>query len=54
MKKPLKDAEKQTANKADPSLMNKEVFFNRVNEAIKGSSKSFANVDELDKYIRSL
>jgi len=29
-------------------------FFARVDEAKKGSSKSFANVDELDKFIRAL
>ena len=34
--------------------MTKEEFFARVDEAKKGSSKSFVNVDELDKYIRAL
>ena len=54
MKKPLKETKKQTANKADSSLMSDEEFFARVDEAKKGSSKSFANVDELDEYIHSL
>lgn len=43
-------AEKQ----ADPSLMTEEDFFAKLDRAEKQSGKSFANVDELDKYIRSL
>ncbi len=38
----------------DPTLMTKEEFFARVDEARKGPSMEFASVDELDKYIRSL
>lgn len=43
-------AEKQ----ADPSLMTEENFFAKLDRAEKQSGKSFASVDELDKYIRSL
>lgn len=42
------------AHKDDPTLMTKEEFFARIEEASKGPSKSFATVDELDAYIRSL
>ena len=35
-------------------LFTKEKFFARIDEARKQPGKSFANVDELDKYIRSL
>ena len=38
----------------DPTLMTKEEFFARVDEAQKGPSMEFASVEELDKYIRSL
>ena len=38
----------------DPTLMTKEEFFARVDEARKGPSMEFASVEELDKYIRSL
>ena len=39
---------------AAPTLMSKEEFFHMIDEAKKGPSKRFANVEELDKYIRSL
>lgn len=54
MAKLLKYTRKLTAKMEDPTLMTKEEFFARVDEAKKGSSKSFANVDELDKFIRAL
>ena len=38
----------------DPTLMSKEEFFARVDEAKKGPSMKFASVEELDRYIRSL
>ena len=38
----------------DPTLMTKEEFFARVDEAKKGPSMEFASVEELDRYIRSL
>ena len=38
----------------DPTLMTKEEFFRRVDEAKKGPSMRFDSVEDLDKYIRSL
>lgn len=38
----------------DPTLMSKEEFFARVDEAKKGPSMKFASVEEFDRYIRSL
>lgn len=38
----------------DPALMSKEEFFARLDEAEKSPSRTFASVEELDKYIRSL
>ena len=55
MKKVLKYVKKLAATKkADPTLMTKEEFFRRVDEAKKGPSRRFASVEELDQYIRSL
>ena len=42
------------AQKDDPTLMTKEEFFARIEEASKGPSLRFDSVDDLDKYIRSL
>ena len=50
----MKYIKKLTATKKDPTLMTKEEFFARVDEATKGPSRRFANVNELDRYIRSL
>ena len=50
----MKYIKKLTATKKDPTLMTKEEFFARVDEAKKGPSRRFANVNELDRYIRSL
>ena len=38
----------------DPSLMTEDEFFARIDEARKQPGKQFNNVNELDKYIRSL
>jgi len=38
----------------DPTLMTKEEFFARVDKAKEGPSRSFANVEELDKFIRNM
>ena len=54
MNKVLKYVKKLASQKPDPTLMTKEEFFHRVDEAKKGPSKRFDNVAELDKYIRSL
>ena len=45
---------KLTAKKEDPTLMTKEEFLARVDEAEKGASRRFDNVADLDRYIRSL
>ena len=47
-KKLLKERE------ADPTLMTKEEFFAKVDRAEKQPGKSFASIEELDKYIRAL
>ena len=43
-------AEKQ----ADPTRLNREEFFARIEEARKQPGKKFDSVEELDKYIQSL
>ncbi len=40
--------------KADPTLLTKEEFFAKIERAEQQPGKSFASVEELDKYIRSL
>ena len=54
MKQLAKYLKKLVAKKEDSTLMTKEEFFARVDEAKKGSSIRFASVDDLDRYIRSL
>ena len=54
MKQLAKYLKKLVAKKQDPTLMTKEEFFARIDEARKQPGKQFANVDELDQYIRSL
>ena len=39
---------------ADPTLMSKDEFFAKLERAEKQPGKSFASVEELDQYIRSL
>ena len=39
---------------ADPTLMTKEEFFQKIEKAKKGPGKRFDSVEDLDKYIRSL
>ena len=38
----------------DPTRMTKEEYFRRLDEAEKGPSRSFASIEELDQYLRSL
>ena len=45
---------KKLAKEKDPTLMTKEEFFAKIERAEKQPGKSFASVEELDKYIRSL
>ena len=54
MKRVAKYLRKLVAQKEDPTLMTKEEFFARIDKARQQTGKQFANVDELDKYIRSL
>ena len=58
MRQLAKYLKKLTAKKHDPTLMSREEFFARVDEAEReiaaGKGKAFASVEELDQYIRSL
>lgn len=40
--------------KADPTRMTRKEFFERIEDASKGTGKSFDDVLALDNYIRSL
>ncbi len=53
MAKVLKYVKKMSAKKQDASLMTKEEFFDRIEQASKGSSFSCDSVEELDKIIRA-
>lgn len=51
----MAEKEKKQKKKAeDPTLMTKEEFFARIEEASKGEGKSFSSVKALDQYLRSL
>ena len=54
LKRAAKYLRKLVAEKEDSSLMTEEEFFTKIERAEKQPGKSFANVDDLDKYIRSL
>ena len=55
MKQLAKYLKKLTAKKkSDPTLMTKEEFFAKIERAEQQVGKSFANVEELDRYIRNL
>ena len=54
MKRVAKYLRKLVKEKVDPTLMTKEEFFAKIERAEEQPGKSFANVEELDKYIRSL
>ena len=54
LKRAAKYLRKLVAEKEDSSLMTEEGFFAKIERAEEQTGKSFANVDELDKYIRSL
>lgn len=43
-----------TEKQADPTELTREEFFTRIEEARKQPGKQFANVEELDQYIRNL
>ena len=54
MKRLTKYVKKLVKEKEDPTLMTKEEFFAKLERAEKQPGKSFASVEELDQYIRSL
>ena len=54
LKRAAKYLRKLVAEKQGTSLMTEEEFFAKIERAEKQPGKSFASVDELDKYIRSL
>jgi hypothetical protein len=54
MKRLTRFAKKLVKEKNDSTLMTEEEFFAKIERAEKQQGKSFASVDELDKYIRSL
>lgn len=54
MKRLTQFAKKLVKEKNDSTLMTKEEFFAKIERAEKQPGKSFDNIDELDKYIRSL
>ena len=54
MKRLTRYAKKLVKEKNDSTLMTEEEFFAKIERAEKQHGKSFASVDELDKYIRSL
>jgi hypothetical protein len=54
LKRAAKYLRKLVAEKEDSTLMTKEEFFAKIEHARKQPGKQFANVEELDQYIKSL
>lgn len=54
MKRVAKYLRKLVAEKEDSTLFTKEEFFSRIEKARQQTGKQFANVEELDQYIRNL
>lgn len=54
MKRLTKYVRKLVKEKNDPTEYSREEFFAMLDDAKKGPSKRFDNVEELDRYIRSL
>jgi hypothetical protein len=54
MKRLTRYAKKLVKEKQDPTLMSKEEFYAKIERAEKQPGKSFASVEELDKFIRSI
>ena len=54
MKRLTRYAKKLVKEKQDTTLMSKEEFYAKIERAEKQPGKSFASVEELDKYIRSI
>ena len=53
LEKVLDFAKSLLAEKEDSTKMSKEDFFKRIDEAKKGDSVSFDNIEDLDKYLLS-
>ena len=54
MKRLTRYAKRLVKEKNDLTLMSEEEFFAKIERAEQQPGKSFANTEELDKYIRSL
>ena len=54
LKRAAKYLRKLVAEKDDSTLFTKEEFFARIDKARKQPGKEFANIEELDQYIRNL
>lgn len=55
LKRAVKYLRKLVAEKeANPTEFTREEFYTRIEEARKQPGKQFANIEELDKYIRAL
>lgn len=54
MKRVAKYLRKLVAEKENPTLFTKEEFFARIEKARQQPGKQFANIEELDQYIRNL
>ncbi|MBQ8096765.1 MAG: hypothetical protein IJ551_03605 [Prevotella sp.] len=54
MKRLTRYAKKLAKEKEDPTLMTKEEFFAKLDRVEKQPGKAFENVEDLDRFIRSL
>ncbi len=54
LKRAAKYLRRLVAEKEDSALFTKEEFFDRIEKARQQPGKQFANIEELDQYIRSL
>lgn len=54
LKRAAKYLRKLAAEKEDATHFTKDDFFNMLDEAEKGPSKRFENIDKLDEYISNL
>ena len=54
LKRAAKYLRKLVAQKEDPTLFTEKELFARIDKAKQQPGKQFANIEELDKYIRSL
>ena len=54
MKRLTRYAKKLAKERSDSAIMSEEEFLAKIERAEKQPGKSFANIEELDKFIRSL